>query len=111
MSPVECGRAERRAPVTPPAGARDRLTAAELLAPSLPAPGLVHNDYFRPIGAWGAAKHTLAGTLSIGAAPISASSQGCPSLPAPSQAMTLELELPGRFARFVARHAPGGFDE
>jgi hypothetical protein len=22
-----------------------------------------------------------------------------------------ELELPGRFARFVARHAPGGFDE
>jgi hypothetical protein len=92
---VECGRAERMAPVTPPAATRDRLTAAELLAPSLPAQGPVHNDYFRPIGAWGAAKHTLAGTLSIGTASISASSQGCPSLPAPSQAVTLEFFTAG----------------
>ena len=55
LSQVECGRAERRAPVTPPGATRDRLTALELLAPSLPAPGPVHNDYFRPIGTWRAA--------------------------------------------------------
>lgn len=103
LSRVECGRGERSAPVTPPAATRDRLTAAELLAPSLPAPGPVHNDYFRPIGTWGAAKHTLAGTLTIGTAPISASSQGCPSLPTPSQAVTLEFFTAGEHLVPVVR--------
>lgn len=103
LSRVECGRVERRAPVTPPAGTRDRLTGAELLTPPRPDPGPVHNDYFRPIGAWGPAKHTLAGTLTIGPAPISASSQGCPSLPTPSQAVTLEFFSAGEHLVPVVR--------
>src|SRR3984893_14510893 len=103
MSRVECGRTERRPRVPPAAATRDRLTAAELLAPSLPPHGPVHNDYFRPIGTWGAAKHTLAGTLTIGTAPISASSEGCPSLPTPSQAVTLEFFTAGEHLVPVVR--------
>src|SRR4030095_13206834 len=45
---LECG-AAYRAPVAPPGVARDRLTAAELLAPPDASRRPVHHDYFLPL--------------------------------------------------------------
>ena len=70
----------RRLPTTvapPTAGApRDRLTAADLLAP-VPAPAPVHSDYFLPVGPAGPARHALRGTLTIAVGSASWARQGC----------------------------------
>jgi hypothetical protein len=110
VSEIECGRAERAAPVIPPAGSRDRVTAAELLAPAFTASGPVHNDYFRPVGTQRAAQHTLHGTLSIAASAISGSSRGCSSLPTPFPGFTVAFFTSGDHLVPVVRDfaPPGG---
>ncbi|HEU4367126.1 MAG TPA: serine hydrolase domain-containing protein [Methylomirabilota bacterium] len=95
VAPIDCVRSERAAPVTPPAGVRDRLTADELTAAAFSGRGPVHNDYFMPLGAWGPARHTLRGALTVAAASMSGSSRGCPSLPTPVPAFTVAFFTAG----------------
>jgi hypothetical protein len=73
--------------VASPGVARDRIVAAEL-APSGTAGGLVHNDYFMPIGNAASARHTLRGTLTIHAAKLSRAHDGCAGLEAPAVGFT-----------------------
>jgi len=55
---------------------RDRLTADELLA-AAPISGLIHSDYFMPIGAAAPPRHALKGVLTIDAATMTSHSRGC----------------------------------
>jgi Beta-lactamase len=104
VAQVECGRVERAVPVTPPpAGSRDRLTAGELLAPTFSSQSPIHNDYFMPVGAWGPAKHTLQGTLTVAASAMSGSSRGCPSLPTSLPAFTVAFFTNGEHLVPVVR--------
>jgi hypothetical protein len=74
--------------VASPGVARDRVVAAELLSPSGTAGGLVHNDYFMPIGNAAQARHTLRGTLTIHAAKVSRAHDGCAGLDVPAAGFT-----------------------
>lgn len=62
--------------VTPPGPTRDELTVACLLADD-PAPVLVHNDCFAPVGEPGPAAHALAGILTIGPVVLRNAHRGC----------------------------------
>ena len=75
--------------VAAPSGvSRDRIVAAELPAPSHRPGGLVHNDYFMPIGTAAPARHTLRGTVTIHDAKISRAHDGCAGLDAPAGGFT-----------------------
>ena len=78
---LDCARYHGTAPVKPPMGVRDQLTAAELQAPPSAAPATigVHNDYFMPIGPAAPAQHSLRGTITVPRMSIAFSSRGCPS--------------------------------
>jgi hypothetical protein len=80
----------RRLPaVAPPSGAsRDRIVAAELLSPSSRPGGLVHNDYFMPMGAVAPARHALRGTLTIHDTKIARAHDGCAGLDVPAAGFT-----------------------
>jgi len=65
--------------VAPPGTTRDRLTATELLT-STPSGGLVHNDYFMPVGPVAPARHSLRGTLTASAGRLSGARDGCVGL-------------------------------
>jgi Beta-lactamase len=78
----------RLPPVAAPSSAsRDRIVAAELLSPNSPG-GLVHNDYFMPIGTIAPARHALRGALTIHAAKISRAHDGCAGLDVPAAGFT-----------------------
>lgn len=65
LAALECG-AAYRAPVAAPGTTRDRLTAAELLAPPPDTAGRpIHNDYFLPIGPAAPPRHALRGVLTV----------------------------------------------
>jgi hypothetical protein len=75
--------------VTAPSGtSRDRIVAAELLSPSGSPGGLVHNDYFMPIGTAAPARHALRGALTIQTAKISRAHDGCAGLDVPAAGFT-----------------------
>lgn len=72
----------RRVPaVTPPAGVRDRLTAAELLAAEPGALGPVHTAYFAPLGTAAPPRHAFSGTLRTHAGSIAHARGDCLGLP------------------------------
>jgi hypothetical protein len=73
---------------SPARAARDRIVAAELLSPSSRPDGLVHNDYFMPIGTTAPARHALRGILTIHAATISRAHDGCAGLDVPAAGFT-----------------------
>ncbi|MGH7673064.1 MAG: hypothetical protein ACREMC_09190, partial [Gemmatimonadales bacterium] len=81
VAAMRCGRPARATPRPPAAGLRDQVTAGGLLAPALSSAGPVHNDYFRPIGAVGPARHTLRGTLTVAASSLAAARDGCAAIP------------------------------
>jgi Beta-lactamase len=85
---VGCGQSLPRA-----TGPRDRLTAAELLAAN-PGIGLVHNDYFMPVGPSVPALHAFKGTLTIRPSSMSTAKHGCPDL---------NLLLPGFTVAFFSQ--------
>jgi len=79
---VGCGRPGREIPPAPPAtGPRDRLTATALLAATEPGHGLVHNDYFLPVGQAAPALHAFKGTVTLQPWSIFTALQGCAGLP------------------------------
>jgi hypothetical protein len=78
-----------------PGAARDRIVAAELLSPDGPAGGLVHNDYFMPIGNAAPARHTLRGTLTIHAAKLARAHDGCAGLDVPAAGFTASFFTQG----------------
>jgi hypothetical protein len=80
LAALDCSRANRAA-VSPPVGVRDRLTAAELLAPAGQSAVPIHNDYFMPIGASAPAKHALRGTLTIPPFTATVTRLGCAARP------------------------------
>jgi hypothetical protein len=73
---------------SPPGAARDRILAPELLAPSGTAGGLVHNDYFMPIGNAAPARHTLRGALTIHDTKLARAHAGCAGLDVPAGGFT-----------------------
>src|SRR5262245_58150864 len=75
-------------------GSRDRLTAAELLAAD-PGTGLVHNDYFMPVGPSVPALHAFKGTLTIGPTSMSTAKYGCPDLVVPFPGFTVAFFTEG----------------
>jgi hypothetical protein len=79
---LECG-AAYRAPVAPPGVARDRLTAAELLAPPEASGRPVHNDYFLPLGHAGPPRHALRGVLTVPPVTVTPTHLGCDGRPHP----------------------------
>jgi len=83
--------------VAPPGAARDRLVAAELLSPNGIAGGLVHNDYFMPIGNTAPARHTLRGTLTIHAAKLSRAHAGCAGLDVRTAGFTAAFFTQGEY--------------
>ncbi len=90
---LDCTRGH--APPAPPAGVRDRLTAAELQAPGSQAGALVHNDYFLPVGPAGPAQHALRGTLAVPAFPIPWTHLGCRARPQRMPAFRIALFTEG----------------
>src|SRR5712691_6087913 len=81
LSQLGCGQsASGLHPAPPTTGPRDRLTAAALLAPADTATGLVHNDYFMPVGQAAPARHTLQGAITVQASSMVRASYGCPGL-------------------------------
>ena len=77
-------------PVLAPSGTRDRLAAAELMAPvvegSVSTP--VHNDYFMPIGAAGRPLHTFRGVITVPDFSVAPTRLGCPARPVKSNGFT-----------------------
>jgi len=73
---------------TAPAGSRDRLTAADLLK-SNSSGNLVHNDYFRPVGRVGPARHSLRGTITVSAGAVASAYRECNGLSVPTPAFTV----------------------
>jgi len=81
VSQVGCRAQAGAVPPAPPTtGPRDRLTAAELLASTDATSGLVHNDYFMPVGQAAPARHTFQGTVTVQASSMVTASYGCPGL-------------------------------
>ena len=87
LRPVGCPRL--RFAVAAPGATRDRITSAELLSATWVADGLVHNDYFMPIGTTAPARHALRGTLTIAATTLSGAHDGCAGLGGPLPAFTV----------------------
>jgi hypothetical protein len=82
LSQLGCGQLASGLPPAPPTtGPRDRLTATALLAPANAASGLVHNDYFMPVGQATPALHPFQGTVTVQATSMSRARYGCPILP------------------------------
>ena len=74
---------------------RDRITATELLDVTWAGDGLVHNDYFMPIGAAAPARHALRGTLTIPASKLSGAHNGCAGLGRPLPAFDVAFFTDG----------------
>ncbi len=89
VSVTRCGFPARPTPAPPAPGPRDRLTASELMAPSFTGTGPVHNDYFTPIGAAGAAKHAIRGTLTVAASSLAGENRGCAAVPRATPAFSV----------------------
>jgi hypothetical protein len=66
---------------------RDRLTAAELLAAVPTISGLIHNDYFVPIGPTAPPRHALKGVLTVTGSTVTIHSLGC-TVPSPMPAFS-----------------------
>jgi hypothetical protein len=80
LSQVGCGSpAGGSPPAPPPAGLRDRLTAAELLGADAGS-GPVHNAYFMPVGQAAPALHPFKGTLTVQASTMFRAIRGCAGL-------------------------------
>jgi hypothetical protein len=78
LGDLGCPRPVSAAPSRPSAGApRDRLTADELRAAAPQISGLIHNDYFMPIGPPAPPRHALNGVLTIAASTMTLHSRGC----------------------------------
>ncbi|HEV2054337.1 MAG TPA: serine hydrolase domain-containing protein [Methylomirabilota bacterium] len=67
----------------PVGGPRDRVTADDLFASRYVGDGPVHNDYFMPVGPPAPARHSLRGTLTVGAGRSFSAHKGCAGLPTP----------------------------
>jgi hypothetical protein len=81
LTQLGCGSPGSRLPLVPPAaGARDRLTAAELLMSPGGDIGPVHTAYYMPVGRVEPARHALKGTLIVPASTLFRSRKGCPGL-------------------------------
>jgi Beta-lactamase len=90
LSQVGCGPEAGGLPPAPPAtGPRDRLTAAELLAPAEVGPEPVHNAYFLPVGQAAPALHAFKGTFTLQASTMLRARHGCPGLPEPLPGFTV----------------------
>src|SRR5215468_10705674 len=80
LAALECGAAYQK-PVAAPGATRDRLTAAELLAPPDDPSRPIHNDYFLPIGSAGPPRHALRGTLTVPPFVAAPTHLGCDTRP------------------------------
>src|SRR5262245_10243562 len=80
LASLQCG-AAYRTPVAAPGATRDRLTAAELLAPPDDPRRPIHNDYFLPIGPAGPPRHTLRGILTVPPFTAAPTHLGCDTRP------------------------------
>jgi hypothetical protein len=94
VTAMRCGQKPGPPPTPAAASVRDRLTANELWAPTLPDTPGVHNDYFMPIGA-GPAKHTLRGTLTVAASSLTGTSRGCAVVPRSTPAFSVAFFTAG----------------
>jgi hypothetical protein len=105
LAALDCARYQQTAPVSRPAGARDRLTAAELLGPpSAPAAASgVHNDYFMPVGAAAPAKHALTGTITVPAMSVAFTRLGCAARPRALRGFTIAFFTHGEHLVPVVR--------
>ena len=95
VSVTRCGFPARPRPAPPAPGPRDRLTASELMAPSFTGTGPVHNDYFTPIGAAGAAKHAIRGTLTVAVSSLAGENRGCAAMPRATPAFSVAFFTQG----------------
>jgi len=87
VSAIGCASRANRSPRAP-AGSRDRLTAADLLA-SNSTGSLVHNDYFMPVGRVGPPRHSLRGTIAVSAGTVASAYRECNGLSVPTPAFTV----------------------
>jgi hypothetical protein len=97
-------------PAPPATGARDRLTAAEVLASAEVSGGPVHNAYFLPVGQAAPALHALQGTVTIQPFTMVRSRHGCPGLPETLPGFTVAFVTEGEHLVPVMRDivAPPG---
>jgi hypothetical protein len=117
VSQVGCG-PPTAGPLPPPAasGPRDRLTAADLLAPDSghrPAferrglhqviLGPVHNAYFMPMGQAAPARHALQGTVTVGFSHMFRARHGCTALGATMPGFTVAFFSQGEHLVPVVR--------
>jgi hypothetical protein len=111
VSQVECGQSAGGLPPAPPAtGARDRLTAAELLASAEVNGGPVHNAYFLPVGQAAPALHAFEGTVTLQPFTMVRFRHGCPGLPETLPGFTVAFVTEGEHLVPVMRDivAPPG---
>jgi hypothetical protein len=96
-------------PTPLPAGARDRLTAEDLLeVRSAADDGPVHNDYFMPLGRPGPARHSLKGTLSVPASSMSSAHRRCRALDVATPAFSIDVFTHGEHLVPVVRDIVAG---
>jgi hypothetical protein len=88
---VGCRPRDAASPPPPASGARDQVTADDLLAPTYRGNGPVHNDYFMPVGPSAPARHVFRGALTLAGGPLFRANRGCLGLPTAEPGLTVSF--------------------